>query len=86
MIVHRQLLPPVKLGIVQRLTGGDREGNDGKVWLVRKWINEECRGGRMNAKLVGTGEEGHVERQWRFRCKDAFSGSRDIELPVPEVL
>ena len=86
MVVHGQLLPPVELGIVQRLAGGDGEGDDGEVWLVWERVNEECRGGTMNAKLVGTGEERHVEGQWRLRCKDAFPGSSDIELPVTEVL
>lgn len=86
MVVHGQLLPPIKLGIVQRLAGRDREGDDGEVWLGRKRIDKECRRGRMNAELVGTGVEGHVEGQRTLRCKDTFSGSRDIKFPIAEVL
>lgn len=87
MVVHGQLLPPIILGIVQRLAGRDREGDDGEVWLGGERINKECRRGRMNPKLVGTGVEGHVEGQRTLLCKDTlFGSSRDIKLPIADVL
>ena len=40
MIVQGKLFAPVIPGIVQRLTGRDGEGDDGKRWLLGKGVDE----------------------------------------------